>query len=90
VTLPLFPSFGQTEWTGYDVHRQDSWDVMLTQRDVPDDEQPKLAIAVDRLTRFLYLSTGVPIPADGELDNYPGYRLTFQFPNFHPVVNQVI
>lgn len=85
--LPLFPDT-RTEWTTVAVHSEETWDIILIQRNGTDDPSPMLPAAVDRLRRFFVVSEGVYTPQDDILGSYPQYRLTFQISDLHPIINK--
>lgn len=84
--LPLFPDT-KNEWTTVAVHSEETWDLVLVQRNGTESASPTLPAAVDRLRRFFAVSEGVYIPQDDVLGSYPQYRLSFTISDLHPIIN---
>lgn len=86
--LPLFPDT-KNEWTTAFVHSEETWDITLVQREIPEGQSPTLCAAVDRLRRFFAISEGRYFPQDDVLGSYPQYSFTFRRSDLHPIINKV-
>ncbi len=87
--LPIFPDT-RSEWAGVSIHSEETWDILLIQRDVAPGQFFTIHTAAHRLRCFFATSEGAYMPQDDLLGSYPQYRVTFTRSDLHPIINKVI